>query len=288
MGHRDSTVRARELALALNRAVRAAGLSNSDLARRFGWSAAKVTHMFKAERGLVETDVAQIIGMCRIVGEERNRLLRLVKDAHEPGWWQEYDGRLPAELRTLIDHEDSAVAISNYQSELVPGLLQTRDYTEALLRSSAVIPADEIKERADAREKRQQIFSRYRPAAFHFFIDEYVLRRTGPGREVMSDQVHHLLRMSVRPCIELRVIPDSVGFHAGSVGPFILMDFNEINPVVHMENATSSLFAERAGTVQAYRAILTDLAKVALDGGQSREWIAQRAKELGASLEGDL
>jgi hypothetical protein len=46
------------------------------------------------------------------------------------------------------------------------------------------------------------------------------------------------------------------------------------------------LFAERLGTISAYCDIPTDLAKVALDEGQSREWIAHRATELDVSPEG--
>jgi uncharacterized protein DUF5753 len=137
-----------------------------------------------------------------------------------------------------------------------------------------------------ARLRRQEIFNRPRPPQLRFFIDEYALKRPGVARAVMSDQAHHLLRMSIRPQVEVFVIPESVGIHAGSAGPFVLMEFAEIKPVVHIENETSSLFAERPETTRAYRAILGELVKIALDGQQSRDWIYHLASELGDPSEG--
>jgi hypothetical protein len=105
-------------------------------------------------------------------------------------------------------------------------------------------------------------------------------------REIMSEQVHHVLRMSIRPEVWIRVIPELASVHAGSAGPFMMMEFAEIKPVVHMENETSSLFAERPETIRAYRAVLAKLATVALDREQSREWISRLANELGDPSKG--
>jgi hypothetical protein len=286
MGEKESTVRARELGAALRKAMQAAGLENRLVARKLGWSESKISNIFTARRGSSETDIASLLGMCGIGGAERERLLRLTRESHEPGWWQEYGDRLPAKLLTLIDHEDSAVAITEYQSTLVPGLLQVGVYTRALIGASATIPADEIEERVQARVRRQEIFNRYRPARFRFIIDEYAVIRPGMAEEIMSEQVHHLLRMTVRPYVDIRIIPGSVGIHAGFAGPFVVMEFAEIKPVVHIENATSSLFVEQPESTRAYRAILNALAEVALDREQSREWISRLASELGDPSKG--
>ncbi|RZS34481.1 helix-turn-helix protein [Herbihabitans rhizosphaerae] len=282
MGDRESTVRMRELGLALRRALERAGLESKAVARELGWSPSKVSHVLRATRGVSERDVASILAMARIRGDERERLLELARRAHEPGWLQEFGGRLPPNLRTLIDHEDAAVAINSYQGLLVPGLLQVASYTRALMSTSATIPPDEIEERVDARIKRQEILDRRRPAIFRFFVDEYVLTRTGPGPEIMSEQLHHLLRMSVRPRIQFRVIPDAVGFHAAVVSSFVLMEFTEINPVLHLEPENTSVYPEGRKTIAGYQDILASLDTVALNPGQSREWIARLAHKLGA------
>ena len=92
--------------------------------------------------------------------------------------------------------------------------------------------------------------------------------------------MHQLLRMSVRPYVEIRVIPDDVGFHAGQQS-FQLMEFTEINPVLHIENPTSVLFLERKDTIDSYRRNIAALSKVALDEDRSRSWLADLASELG-------
>jgi uncharacterized protein DUF5753/helix-turn-helix protein len=284
MGDKATTVRMRELGLALRRAVRATGMNNNTLAFKLGWSGSKVSNMFSGRRGASEVDVAAVLALCGIRGPARDNLLKLARDSQEPGWWQDYDDRLPVEQTTLIDYEDAAIAITNFATDTVPGLLQAPEHIRAILHASVTTPAEEIEERVAARLRRQDIFNRRYPPRFRFFIDEYALRRTGPGRETMSEQVHHLLRMSVRPYVEIRVIPDSVGYHGG-MKSFHLMEFTELHPVVMLEDQTSALFLERRPTTTAYRRIANTLASVALTEGQSREWIASLATELGAPRE---
>jgi len=285
MSDGESTVRTRELGIALRTAVAVTGMNNAELAHRMGWSPSKVTNLFKGKRGAIDTDVAAILALCGIKGPERDRLMGLARQPHGPGWWQEHGNRLPEETRTLINHEDAAVAITSFQSVVIPGLLQTADYIRARMRSSAIVADEEIEQRVAARLHRQRILERRPPMPFRFFIDEHALRRIGPGRAIMSEQVHHLLRLSVRRNIEIRAVPDAAGFHIG-VNPFHLMEFAEFGPVVFVEDLTSALFHERADTIAAYRRVVADLARVALTEGQSREWIVRLATELGESPEG--
>jgi hypothetical protein len=125
--------------------------------------------------------VASFLALCRVTGPERDRLLALCKDQHIPGWLQQHVPRLPKQIITLIDHEDKAVAISAFQAMLVPGLLQTGDYTRALLHEAGRVPVAEIEDRVAARLGRQSLFSRERPARFTFFIHEFVLRCRSAG-----------------------------------------------------------------------------------------------------------
>lgn len=279
MGDKESTVRARELGAALRKALRAGGLENKQVARRLGWSPSKVSNMLGARRGVTEADVASVLAICGIGGAERERLLRLAREAHERSWLQEHGDRLQPKLFTLMDHEESTVSVTDFEISAIPGLLQTGPYASALLRTSATIPADEVEYRVDARLQRQEILGRYRLPLYRCFIDELALRRTGPGPEIMSDQLHHLLRMSVRPNIDIRVIPDAVGFHAGQ-RPFHFMEFTEIAPVVHVENETSVVFEEGKATVGAYRKVIGKVAATALDREESRRWISTLATEL--------
>ena len=256
-------------------------MSQIELARELDWSPSMVSRMISGKRPVGAELMSGVLGVLRITGAKRRHLMKMARRATELGWWQEFGDRLPPELTTLSAQEDSAISILTLETNVVPGLLQTADYMTALLKSVPVIPADEIPIRKKARLLRQDIFDQRYVAKFLFFIDEYAIFRTGAGREIMSGQVHHLLSMSVRPNIEIRVIPETVGFHAGHK-PFKLMEFSEINPVVHIETETSALFLEREDTIAGYRKIAAELSRIALDEGRSRAWLANVATQLGA------
>lgn len=280
MYDQEPTVRSRELGLALMRAIGTAGLNQSDLAERLAWSPSKVSRMISGKRCPSPEDVSAALALGGIVGPKREELLELARHATERGWWQDFGDRLPPELHTLSDHEASALAVTCFETTIVPGLLQSPAYAEALLKAMPAIPVVEIDDRVVARERRGRIFDRRYPARFRFFIDEAVISRTGPGREIMCEQVRHLLRMGRRPYIEIRVVPDAVGFHAGQQ-PFQLMEFTEFNPVLHIENLTSVLFLERKETINSYRRNIAALSKIALDRHRSSSWLGTVASRLG-------
>jgi transcriptional regulator with XRE-family HTH domain len=285
MDDREPTVRARELGDALREAMRGAGLTASQIARRMEWSQSRVSRLLSGKRGGTEYDVLAFLTLCGVVGKERDRLMALCREQYRQSWLQQHGARLPKQLRTLIGHEDKATKISQFESTLVPGLLQTPQYARALLVEAGTVPEEEIGERVDARMGRHALFGRPHPPMLTFFIHEFVLRLPVGGREVMSDQLHHLLRMSVRSYLRLRVVPASRGAHAAIQGSFRLMEFPDIKPVAYLETETSSVFLELPEEISAYRTILARLEDTALDEGQSKEFIANMAIELYADRE---
>jgi len=172
------------------------------------------------------------LGVCRVKGAERDRLLALCHDQYTPGWFQQHGSRLPKQLVTLINREDKTVDYSDVQPMLVPGLLQTGDYASAVISRVANVPAAEVEERVAARLARQRLFNRDWPPRFTFYLHESALRLPVGGPEVMAEQLCHLLRMSVRSSVTLRVIPVALGAHAATAGPFIFMEFAEFRPLV--------------------------------------------------------
>ncbi|MGH3830151.1 MAG: DUF5753 domain-containing protein [Pseudonocardiaceae bacterium] len=239
----------------------------------------------RRKRHATPVQVSAFLSMCRLTGTERDRLLNLCEDQRTPGWLQQHGSQLPAQLTTLINHESKAVVISDFQSTVVPGLLQTGDYARALLQEAGRVPAAEIDDRVAARLARKILFSRERPAAFRFYLHEFVLRLVVGGPAVMVEQLDHLHWMSLRPYLTLRVVPAALGGHAATAGSFTLMEFPEFKPLVYLESETSSLFLERPEEITAYRSILGGLAKTALGEEESRQLIATLATELSAERE---
>jgi transcriptional regulator with XRE-family HTH domain len=285
MAHREPTIRSRELGDGLRQAMEQAGLTGKQAAQTLGWSPSFVSMLLSGKRGASEVDIAALLGVCRVKGPERDRLLALCREQDTPGWFQQHGSRLPKQLVTLIDHENKAVAISDFQPMVMPGLLQTGEYAGALIRETGNVPPGEVDDRVAARLARQSLFTRVHPARFTFYLHEFALRLPVGGPAVMAEQLHHLLRMSRRSYLTLRVVPAARGGHAGIAGPFKLMEFAEFKPVAYLDSETACLFLEKPEEIAAYRRILGALADTALGEGESRELIAALATELSADRE---
>jgi len=239
-----------------------------------------VSRLLSGKRGGSGYDVAAFLAVCGVKGRERARLMGLTADHERPGWHQQHGSTLPKQVRTLIDHEKKSTAISEYQGNLVPGLLQTGDYVRAVISRNVNVPVEEVEDRVEARLARQSLISRDRPPTFMYFLHEFVLRTPVGGPEVMSDQLHSLLRFSVRPYLTIRIVPARIGAHAGMSGHFMLLDVRDFKPIVYLDSETSSLFLETPVEIDAYRNVLAALEETALDEGQSRDLIANVATEL--------
>ncbi len=281
MVDRAPTIRSRELGEGLRKAMESAGLTGVEAARMLGWSPGWVSRLLTGKRGCKETEVAQFLGVCRIHGKEAERLLALVHDQDTPGWLQQHGSTMPLQLRTFIDHENQATAISAFEPTMVPGLLQTAEYAREVISSNVNVPSNEIDDRVAARRARQTLLTRFQPPRLTFFMHEFVLRTpVGDEPKVMSEQLHELLRLSVRPHVTLRVVPTKAGAHAAMTGSFWLMEFPEFRPIVYLESETSSLFLEKPVEITAYQRVLAALSATALSEGQSREVISKIATEL--------
>lgn len=286
MEDREPTIRSRTLGEGLRRAMVAADISGKRMAELIGCSQGHISRLLNGKRGATVEDVTSILTICGIKkGEERSYLLSLCEDPHTPGWLQQYGSRLPKQVRVLADHEDLATYYGSFEPQAVPGLLHTGDYARAIIARNVNVPPGEVDERVRARLGRTAVFSREHPADFEFFIHEWALRTMIGGREVMSEQLHYLLRMSVRDYVHIRVVPAALGEHAGMSGSFTLMQFPHFRPVVYLDSETSCLFLEEPEEITAYRRVLADLAATSLDEGQSRQLISELAGLLAADRE---
>jgi hypothetical protein len=273
-------VRARELGASIRQAMHLADIRSHEVARQLGWSGSRVSRLLSGKRGGSPEDVIAVLALCGVHGKERDRLLALSQEHEQPNWFQ-----LGPQLRTLIGHESKATTIKQFEFNLIPGLLQTEGYIRALMTAATWLSPAEIEKRVTARLGRQKLLSRLDPPRFTFYIHEFALRLPVGGPAIMSEQLHKLLRLAVRPHLTLRVVPTALGPHAAIHGSFRLMEFAGINPLIYLDTQTSSIYLETIDEVRIYRNVLARLKDTALDEAQSRELIAVLAVELYADGE---
>lgn len=275
-----STIRSRELGDALRHAMEKANLSGKHAAHLLKWSETKVSRMLTGQQPVKEPDVAALLALCLVTGEERERLLSLAREYDHRGWLQQHNSCLPEELRTLINHENQATVIYQFDTLRIPGLLQTRAYAQALIERAAIVPMDKVRALVETRMNRQSLLSRDRRPDLVYYLHEFALRLPVCCCAVMSEQLHHLLQMSVRRYITNRVVPASHGAFPGGDSSCRLIEFPEMKPVVYVEELIAGNFMEDGAAVAAYRNVFAALAKCALDEGDSKERIARLAVDL--------
>ncbi|MFF4602110.1 Scr1 family TA system antitoxin-like transcriptional regulator [Streptomyces sp. NPDC001339] len=130
----------------------------------------------------------------------------------------------PAWFLPYIELEREASAIRSFQSQVIPGLLQTENYARAML---APVRPDNLDDLVAARMTRQAIFERAAPPRTWFIVDEQALRRKIGGPDVMAEQLERLLTASHEPRIVIQVVPDTIAAHPGLAGPFTLLTFDQ-------------------------------------------------------------
>ncbi|WP_326562533.1 helix-turn-helix domain-containing protein [Micromonospora sp. NBC_01796] len=247
------------------------------VAARLDWQASKLSRMENGIQGIRAEDVASLLVIYGVTGDERKRLLGLAERSAESGWW-EVIGGLSDESRTLIRLETEATTVVNWEPLLIPGLLQTADYTQALMRDGGVEESD-AQSRVAARLGRQAILTRPQPPELLAIMDEMVLRRVLGSHRLMARQLRHLIEAADRPNITLRVVPLAVGGHSGLDGGFALFDFPRNKSVVYLDHKISGLFLEEAPQVAFFRREAERLGAVALSPTESVDFVARVATE---------
>lgn len=279
-GNPHTSVRSRTVAAELRSLREKRGLSCADVAKRLGVSASKISRIETGNSGLQLEDVAALLGFYRVPAAKRKELLDLLRRGEHKGWWERQAG-LPQLWRTLIDFESKATSIQNYEYAIIPGLLQTAEYSEAMIQATdSTLSAAELDNLVASRMARQTLLARSRAPQFLATIHEVALRLPVGGPGVMKRQLQHLLSVAERPNVSVRVMPAATGAHVGLRGPFMVLEFATEPDLVFVENQNTGLFLEEDADVTNYRLALRNILGVALASGASADLIVSIAAEL--------
>lgn len=269
------TVRLRRLARHLRRARDDSGRSQTEAARLLGWSLPKLGRLEAAEtRRIKPDDLAAAAELYAVDADTLAMWQDLAAQAKERGWWAKYR-KSGVFTDDLPDFEAEASAIRTYEPQVIPGLLQTPDYAEALLRGGRAQDPDDLAARVDARMHRQQILHRHDPPSYWAVIDEAALRRTIGSPGIMLAQVRHLVQMTTRHGLTIQVLPFSAGSHAATTGSILVMDYAEPidPPLVYVEHYAASLMLESPEELARTLDIFGHVSASSLIGDTSAEYL---------------
>ncbi|MEU0986428.1 MULTISPECIES: helix-turn-helix transcriptional regulator [unclassified Streptomyces] len=277
----NPTVRRRRLGLELRRLRELRGMTAEEVAERLLVSQSKISRLENGRRSISQRDVRDL---CNVYEVDDHRivdsLMQMAKDSRQQGWWHAF-GDIPYSV--YIGLETDAASLRVYEPQVVPGLLQTKPYAEALIAGALPESAvSDIDKRVSVRVRRQErIKDSELPLRMWAVIDEAALRRAVGGRALMREQLEYLMEMSQLPHVTIQVLPFDMGAHPGINGQYAILEFPDAtdSSVVYIEGVTSDLYLEKANDVHKYSVMYEHLRAQALNVEQTTAFIESIAKE---------
>jgi transcriptional regulator with XRE-family HTH domain len=261
----ESTVRSRELGEAIRLAMERADLKGKRIADIVGWSETKVSRILTGHVPPSEVELSALLALCRVIGDQREYLLGLCR---EQAVLNRSTGRY-----CLVLHQTKAIRLAEFHNSLIPPLIQIDSYASALADRAASLEFDEIKPFVTLRQQAQGVIERTNPhpPLCTIFVHEQALRLPVGDTTVMSDQLHHILRMGERHYLNICIIPTRIGAYPGLGGPFCFMEFADFRPTVYIEDEVDGYFMEGSHNIAKYRSLLSALSAVAANAKDSKQ-----------------
>lgn len=198
-------------------------------------------------------------------------------------WWHTHADVISANYAEFLAYEQEAVRSLEYQSILLPALLQTADYARAVTsRGVAALGPDQVDTLVEVRLRRQERLQGAESLRLEVVVTEAALCLQVGGGSVMRAQLRHLATVSLLENVSLRVTPFKTGENGASTGAFILFATGtEVADVAFTESADATTgLRDEALTVRRLNRLFKNLSDTALSEQDSRELVERIEKEM--------
>ncbi|WP_433890908.1 helix-turn-helix domain-containing protein [Streptomyces sp. CA-111067] len=230
----------------LRRRREACGLTEVEAARRTGFSTSKISRLENGLHDFKEADVRRLLSVYQVTDPvDLDGLLEMAQEANERGWWDPWSDVSTKALQIHVSLEDIAQRIRSYENGQLQGLLQTADYTRALIRANAPGKSrQEIDRIIELRMLRQQRFTQSSNATLWCVIDEVTLVRGYGSKAVMQRQLDHLLKLADHPRIIFHMVEMASLNMPVQIGTTTVFDFENgrLPDIVYVERSRGGLY----------------------------------------------
>ncbi len=242
-------------------------------------------HLSRVESGIARIHsehLERIITALDVGSELAQRLDALRRRADEPGWWQEYSDIVTETVEMLVEIGEDAATARSYNNVFVQGLLQTRGYAETVIGNDrAFVSPINIDRMADLRMRRQQRLGENSFQGMVAVLTEGVIRTLVGGRDIMRDQLRHLIEVTQQYPVTIHILPFSAGALPGSDNCVIFEFPDEFDgDVVYGEGDTAQRIYEERDVVRQCTYIFNAALAQALPARESQDLIRAVMEEL--------
>ena len=260
-------------------------LTQEQVAKAMDWSLSKMNRIEKAKTGISTNDLKVLLPLYGITDKKRtDELVALARAARQPGWWSPYSEYAPPLLLELIDYESAAAAISQFETMLVPGILQTEEYASAILQAfyGEKPTAERVTALLELRTKRRDLVSSENAPRFSFVLDESVIHRVVGSPAVTSRQFMHLVDMAKRSNVTIQIVPFTAGLHPGMTSPFEVVQFEDTpeENIVFLEGPRDDFIVDNAEEVRDHLESFGRIAALSLSSSATVDLLRQAAGEM--------
>ncbi|RAJ68460.1 transcriptional regulator with XRE-family HTH domain [Streptomyces sp. KhCrAH-43] len=245
-----------------------AGLSQEGLGTRIGFSKSQVAMVERGERPPKGEFVPEADSALNARGALSTAAMKL-SFSNLASWFEPF-----------AEEEAKAVARYEYESNVMPGLLQTEAHAHALYRGACPPLDDETIEGLVAgRLARQALLERKPLPDISFVLEVSALNRPIGGREVHRAQLLHLLEVSRLRHVHIQVMSPRRETHVGLSGPFVLLETDDRRRLAYLEVQSRNFLVSEQPHLGDLFARYGMLRAQALGLEESRELIERVAKD---------
>lgn len=246
-----------------------AGLSQEGLGQRIGFSKSQVAMVERGERPPKGGFIPQADAALGADGALIAAAKKLTSS------------RVASWFGPFAEEEATAGARYEYESHVVPGLLQTEEHARALFNGACPpLDDDEIEALVTSRLARQSMLIRKPLPDISFVLELSPLTRPIGGRDVHRAQLHHILEVSRLRHVHIQVMAPRRETHGGLSGSFVLLETDDRRRLAYLEVQRQNFLVSEPADVAPLFARYGILRTQALGPEESRKMIERAAQGL--------
>ena len=275
-----ATVAKRRLSRRLTDLRRASGHTANHVCDLLDWGRGKVGR-FEANHWK-RPEMSDIRDLLRVYGVDqavRDELEELAIRARARPWWRDYSDIFENEFPGF---ENDAVRIRVCMPLVLPGLLQTPDYTEALFGVGSRPPTWQ-RRALECRLRRQHILDRTdgtAPRLIAVIAEASLMYRWGTRSE-RREQIEHLVELGGHPNVELRIQRFADGPIRGMWSMVNIFDFADDEPsLVYLETDVAIEEVSKPEEVDSYMQGFGHARDAALEPADTVAYLKHLAEQL--------
>lgn len=283
------SIQRRQLGNELRKLREVAGLTQEQAAESLGKAANKISRVENGKVGTTKTDLDALLRLYQASAKDTLWCRELAQGSRQRRTRAAAETTLylgPKWFRAFRDLEQSASQIMQVGSEIVPGNLQTENYTRAMFLGQGSFPDHQtMEDTVRVRRDRQALLTREDAAQFSFVLSESALRRVIGNPKVMAEQLRHLAELSLLPTVDIQVIPfDTLSYEPLRYAFTVLrFDHDSATDIVYIEMYDNGVYLDKPPeAVRSYVELQRRLQAIALGPVESRNFMVELAGQFAA------